>query len=205
MNVLVFGAGGHARVVIQILNLLGYTIAGALEDHPGPTGKPVLNTTVVGPFAYAEGVDGACGVLAFGNNRARKELAERYSHIEWLTLAHPRAFVDASASIGPGSIIAAGAIVNPGATVGAHCIVNTGATVGHDVVVGDYAHVAPGANIAGWVNVGEGAWVGVGAAVRDEVSIGAWSIIGAGAAVVTDIPPNVTAYGVPAKVVKQPD
>jgi acetyltransferase-like isoleucine patch superfamily enzyme len=70
-------------------------------------------------------------------------------------------------------------------------------------VIGDFANINPGATVCGWVTIGEGAYIGAGAVIKDRVSIGAWSTIGAGAVVVRDIPPNVTAVGVPARITKR--
>lgn len=95
-----------------------------------------------------------------------------------------------------------GAIVNACAKVGRHCIINTGSTVGHDVVLGDFVHVAPHATVTGAVTVGEGTWIGAGAVVRQGIHIGKWCMIGAGAVVVKDVPDGVTVVGNPARVIK---
>ena len=94
------------------------------------------------------------------------------------------------------------AIANTGSSLGDHCIVNVGATISHDTNVGRYVNINPGAHLAGNVSVGEGSYIGMGAKVIQGRSIGKWTVVGAGAVVTTDLPANVTAVGVPAKVIK---
>ncbi len=80
---------------------------------------------------------------------------------------------------------------------------NTNAAVDHDCLIGDYAHVGPGVSLAGNVTVGEGAFLGIGSVAIMGSTIGRWSTVGAGAAVVHDIPDNVTAVGLPARIIKR--
>ena len=94
-------------------------------------------------------------------------------------------------------------VINPRARIGENVIVNTAASIDHDCVIEDGAHLCPGTHLAGGVNIGRGAWIGIGAVVSDHLQIGANSIIGAGAVVTHDIPNNVVAYGVPAKVIRK--
>lgn len=199
MSVLVIGGGGHAKVVIATLQACGIDIAGVLDDRAaGKDGETLLGVPVIGPVV-AERVTGTRAVLAIGNNTLRRDLAARLAPAEWVPVIHPHAVVHPMASVGDGSVVFAGAVVQPGARIGAHAIVNTGASLDHDTSLGDYGHLAPGARLAGGVTVHEGAFIGVGACVIPGCSVGAWSTVGAGAAVVRDIPPGVTAVGVPAR------
>lgn len=206
--VVIWGASGHALVVADIVRLMGgYEITGYLDDvSPHRAGEPYGGATVCGGRGALEQLrhDGVEHVaLGVGNCRARLALAREARELgfQLVTAIHPSAIVAASASIGEGSVLCAGSVVNPGAKLGVAVIVNTSASVDHECILGDAAHICPGAHLAGRVNVGECTAVGIGSAVRDNIAIGADSVIGAGAAVLADLPANVTAYGVPARII----
>ena len=196
-----FGAGGHAKVVVSTLVVAGYyVVEGLFDDDPRKQGLQVLSVPVLGTIARAQELPPAKGVLAIGDNRVRAKLAANLAGWEWLMVVHPWAYVDPTAALGPGTVVFAGAVVQPEARLGAHAIVNTGAKVDHDCLVGDYVHLAPGVNLAGNVCVEEGALVGVGASVLPGVCIGAWSVVGAGSVVREDVPAGVKVVGVPARI-----
>lgn len=204
-----FGAGGHAKVVIEILRCMGeYEIVGLLETRKELWGKRVLEVEVLGDDSLMRelknrGIEYAfIGVGTVGDARPRTQLYEKVSGFGFQTVAaiHPAAVISASAKIGVGPTIMAGAIVNAGAVIGDNVIVNTGAIVEHDCVVGDHTHIATGARLAGGVEVGPGAHIGLGAVIRQEIRIGKEAIVGAGAVVVRDVPDGTTVFGVPATV-----
>ena len=205
-KVLVYGAGGHGKVVIDILERAGECeVVGVLDDDPALTGLVFLGYRVLGGLGLLRRQPPASNViLAIGDNPARRRLAEELRRLDITAMVaiHPSAQIGKDVSIGEGTVVMAGAVVNSSTKVGCHCILNTGSTVDHDCCIGDYVHICPGAHLAGGVGVGDGALVGVGACVIPDVTIGAGSTIGAGAAVVCDIPPDVAAVGVPARVVQ---
>lgn len=198
-DVAVIGAGGHAKVVMATLRDAGWRVVAAYDDDRSKWGTQVLGVTVVGGLDEFVSVP-VRAVIAIGSNRARQKVAARFdSRVEWVTVVHPRAWVDPSVRLGPGTVVFAGAIVQPDTVIGAHVIVNTGASIDHDNVLGDFVHVAPGSRLAGEVRVADGAFLGTGASVIVRVEVGPWSIVGAGAVVVRHVPPGVTAVGVPAR------
>lgn len=194
----VIGSGGHAKVVIRLLEELGYDIAAIFDDDRLLAGTAVYGVPVLGPTELLQNSGVTHGVIAVGNNETRKALAHRLQ-LSWLTLVHPRAIVDRTVVLGRGTVVFAGAVVQADASIGDHSIINTSASIDHDCKIYSFAHLAPGCCLAGNVQVHEGALVGTGVAVRPGVRIGAWCTVGAGAVVVKDLADGVLAVGVPAR------
>jgi sugar O-acyltransferase (sialic acid O-acetyltransferase NeuD family) len=197
-ELIVIGAGGHAKVVISTARAAGFEVRFAFDDDPQKIGGNLLGVSVAGPIAESASA-GLPAVLALGANQLRRDWAGQLD-LEWATIVHPHAVVADGAVLAAGVVAFAGAVLQVDAVVHSHAIINTGATVDHDCVIGGYAHIAPGAHLAGEVRVGEGALVGIGATVAPGCSVGAWSVLGAGGVAVTDLPDHTTAVGIPARV-----
>ena len=205
----IWGAGGHARVVAEVVRCEGrYELVGFLDSlKPERQGTEFAGLRVLGgteslPDLVADGVRYL--VVAVGNCSARLALAQeaaRYG-FQLATSVHPRATVAHGVSIGDGTVVMAGAVINPGTVVGGSVIVNTSASIDHDCTIGEGVHISPGAHLAGAVRVGRASWIGIGSIVIDNVSIGESVVIGAGGVVVNDMPDRVLAYGVPARIVR---
>lgn len=207
-HVIVVCAGGHGAVVADILQCAraaGSEVVpvGFVDDTPALQGGEVLGLPVLGPLASLSRHRHDGVVVAIGDNRLRRALTDRLltAGEQLVRAIHPDAYVAASATIGEGAMVSAGAVVLPRALVQRGVIINTRASVDHDSVVGEFAHVAPAATVGGSVRIGPEVLVALGAAVVSGRSVGARTIIGAGAVVVRDIPEDVVAWGVPARVV----
>ncbi len=202
------GAGGHAKVVIEVARAEGrFDVAGVVDPRPPAErvlGVPVLGGDEALPRLRAEGV--AWAFVALGGNAVRERIGAelRAAGFRLATLVHPSAVVMPSARVGEGVVVMARVAVSAEASVEDLAILNTGAVVEHDNLIGAAAHVAPLAALAGNVRVGARALVGVGSAVRPGVSIGEDAVVGAGSAVVSDIPPGATVGGVPARPIGPP-
>ncbi len=202
MGILILGAGGHAKVVADILIGQGLQVAGYLDDNPETWNTKPLNIPVLGPtHSYVKyEIDGM--IIGIGLNATRRSLAVQLStdsQISWRNAIHLRSIIASSVRLGVGIVVAAGAIINPDSAIGDHVIINTGATVDHDCEIGAFCHIAPGVHLAGGVLVGEGTLIGIGATVLPYRKIGCNVTIGAGAVVVDDIPDGVTVKGIPAR------
>lgn len=189
-----YGASGHAKVIIDILETNQIKIDGLIDDNPKLTdlfGYPVFHQrTDLSPL-----------IISIGNNNVRKRIAESIS-AEFVMAIHPSAVVSPKASIDVGTVVMQGAIIQSCVKIGKHCIINTGASVDHECIIGDYVHISPHATLCGNVEVGEGSWVAAGAIVIPGVKIGKWSVIGAGTVVTRDIPDRVLAVGNKCKILK---
>lgn len=190
-----FGASGHAKVILDIIEAQGNKVQFMYDDAPRFTkiqNIPVLKasgTTIQGPL-----------IISIGSNKFRKLIAERYA-LEYAKAIHPTALISKSAVIGYGTVVMQGAILQSDVKIGKHCIINTGASIDHECVINDFVHISPHATLCGNVNIGEGSWIGAGAIVIPGIKIGRWCTIGAGSVVVNDIPDNTTAVGNPCKKV----
>ena len=192
---ILYGASGHAKVIIDILEANGQKIDFIVDDNPALTellGYEVrLNT---GEYDEA--------IISIGSCEIRKKVVEGLNVGKYATSVHPSAVVSPRATIEEGSVVMQGAIIQSCARIGKHCIVNTGASVDHDCEIGDYVHVAPHATVLGGVKVGEGSWIGAGAVVKQYITVGKNCMIGAGAVVLHDVPDGATVVGVPGKEIK---
>lgn len=207
-GLLIYGASGHAKVVIDIVEKEGkYRISGLLDDDESLHGESFYGYSIIGGGEQLEQkIYAHCKLfIAVGSNQARHRLYERYKtyEYEFARIVHPSAQIGRGVSIGLGAVIMAGAVINADTVIGQQVIINTGATVDHDCVIGDFAHISPGVHLAGGVIVGKFSHLGIGTSVIPKIKVGENVIIGAGTAVVDDIPDNVTAFGVPARVIKR--
>ena len=202
-SIVVIGAGGHAKVVIEAVQATGrFDIVGATD--PGAVAGRILDMPILGddsvlPSLRSQGVSDA--VIALGENDERLRVAERALELGFLlpAIIHPEALVAPSARIAHGAVIMARAVVGTDSDVGRLAIVNTGAILDHDNVIGEAAHVAPGCALAGWVHIGALSLIGVGSAVRPKITIGRNVIVGAGSSVVVDLDDGAVVGGVPAR------
>jgi acetyltransferase EpsM len=208
--VAIWGAGGHALVVADIVSSLGrFSIAGFLDEiAPERAGESFATARVVGGLeALPKLVN--MGVKHFlpgvGNPGSRLRMLptlERHG-VSLANACHPSSIVAKDVTLGAGTVLCAGAIVCTGAKVGNVVILNTACSVDHHCSIGDGAHIGPGARLAGGVQVESGAWIGIGAIVREGVTIGMNAIVGAGAVVLHDVPPGDVVVGNPARFLKR--
>jgi sugar O-acyltransferase (sialic acid O-acetyltransferase NeuD family) len=209
MKLILYGASGHGKVILDIIIQLGiYNIAGFIDDNENLVGSKfcgyeVLCTGEMLSQLLSRGIE--YSVVSIGNNFIRGKKAELLvsKGFKLVSAIHPKSVVNSNVDIGVGTVIMAGAVINSGTVIGKNVIINTSATVDHDCIIGDCVHISPGANLAGGVKVGELTHIGIGSCVIENITIGKNSIIGAGAVVSKDIPDNVVAVGVPAKVIKE--
>ena len=208
-SLLIFGAGGHSKVVAEIARLNQWEVVGFIDGvNPLRKGESFYGSKILGGDEVLEDLflsDVKHAIVAFGNNRIRMRTAENLAEIGFKlpSAIHPSAIYAGDVEIGEGTVIAAGAVIGPSTSIGRYAIINTQASLDHECRVCDGAHLGPGAVVAGGVLVGECAWIGAGAVISDHKKIGANSIVGAGAVVVKNIPDDVVAIGVPAKVSRQ--
>ena len=193
-DVIIIGAGGHSKVVSDIIVRSGDNVFGILDDNP--------------KLSHCIGTTDDCRkyldkqfIIAIGNNAVRKKIVEKYPDLNFYTAIDPSAIVSGSAKIGAGTVVMPNAVINADSVIGAHVIVNTSSVVEHDCIVGDFVHISPRCVLCGTVKVGNETWIGAGAVVKNNIDIAPKCMIGCGATVVKNIKESGVFVGIPARQV----
>jgi sugar O-acyltransferase (sialic acid O-acetyltransferase NeuD family) len=197
-----FGASGHAKVVVDIVERAGIGALGFIvDDDTARHGSRLLGYQVIGgrEALLAQGARAGAALVAIGANPARRAIAAWLAAqgFQFASACHPSAQIGREVHIGGGTVAMAGAVVNSDTRIGMHCILNTACSVDHDCELGDGVHVAPGSRLCGGVKVGDGAFIGAGAVIVPGRRIGADAIIAAGAVVLKDVPERAVVAGNP--------
>ena len=204
LNIVLFGTGGHAKVVADIVRRQGVHQVVGLVSSDGVAGDFVPGCDVIADndnFMSAIDKAGAQGaIVALGNINVKMSLVEKIKeHLEFVTAVHPSAIIDPTVNIGLGTVVMPSAVINASTLIGSHCIINTACSIDHDCSIGDYTHICPGVNIAGHVNIGREVWIGIGSVLIDQITIGERVVTGAGSVVVAPVGSDMKIRGVPAK------
>ena len=192
-----YGANGHAKVVLEIAEKLSLSIGGLVDLNPDIQDLLGYPVSLEIPETF-----GNHFIISIGNNEIRKKIAEKLE-VDFETLIHPKSILSTRVEIGKGTVVMAGVTVNSSAKVGNHVILNTNSSIDHDCVIEDYVHVSPNVAIAGNVQVGKGTHVGIGASVIQGIKIGRWCTIGAGSVIIKDVPDHATVVGNPGRIIKK--
>jgi len=205
--VIVLGGGGHAKVLIDALQLSGIHILGIIDPQLKAGDHGVASLPILGDdqhiFQYSpDEIELVNGVGSLPGNNVRRRLFDTYKDKGYCfaTVVHPSAIISKSSVLLEGCQVMARGVVQPGAIIGRNSIINTGAIVEHDCDIGAYNHVAPGVVLSGGVHIGENVHIGTGAAVIQNITIGADTVVGAGAIVTRDIGQNQIMYPARPKV-----
>ncbi|MDM1096711.1 acetyltransferase [Myroides odoratimimus] len=192
-----YGASGHGKVIAEIAEECNILIKGFIDGN-----KAI--TTVLDYEVIASDAVGLMGdtVISIGNNKIRKLIATRDTHLSFVSILSPRANISKRTIIEEGTVVMMGATINSEVKIGKHCIINTNASIDHDCILEDYVHVSPNVALAGNVEVGEGTHIGIGVSVIQGIKIGNWCTIGAGAVIIKDVPDYAVVVGNPGKIIK---
>lgn len=204
-KIVIIGAGGHGKVIADIIEKSGDEIVGFLDDNKELGTTVINNYKIIGDlnnrFTMAVTKKDVEFIIAIGDNRKREEISHS-PNLKFYTAIHPSAQIGLDVEIQEGTVIMANACINSSAKIGKHCIINTGAIIEHDNIIEDFVHISPNVALGGTVKIGKNTHIGIGSTIKNNITICENCKIGAGAVVVKDIKEEGTYVGVPAKRIK---
>lgn len=203
-EIVLIGAGGHSKVVKDIIELNGdFKVVGYLDDKFSE--KESENGVFFDSIDSFKKYKDYYFNISIGNNKIRQNIYSKLnlSDNKYPAFIHPTAIIGTDVHIGFGTVIMANVVINADTCVGKHSIINTMASVGHDVTINDFVHISPNSTLTGGVKVGSSSQIGASATVIPQKSIGKNTIVGAGATVVNDIEDNEVVVGTPAKPIRR--
>ena len=207
-KIIIIGAGGHGRVIADIIDTINtgiqsnqFTIVGYLDDDTGLEKSSVNLHRVIGPLRKLSVIEHDAVVIAIGDNTLRKRiflnLLDQGEHI--ISIIHSSSIISNNVEVGQGVQIIGGVVINTESRIGQNSIINTSSSIDHNNWIGDHVHIAPGVHLGGDVFIGDDTFIGMGTIIAPRVKIGRGCTIGAGSVVLKNIAEGEFAYGTPAK------
>lgn len=188
-QIVVIGAGGHARVVIDVLRQANVSFLGIVDPKLG-MGEVFAGLSVLGNDAFLDDLDPSGVLLANGIGsmpgvETRWKIQEDLGRkgFEFVNVIHPSAIISSDVDLAEGVQIMAGTILQPGVSIGRGSIVNTASSIDHDCVIGANCHIAPGVTLSGDIKIYDNSHIGTGASIIQGVTIGKNSVVAAGSVV----------------------
>lgn len=211
-NIVIMGAGGHAKVIADIIlkrkELLNekLNITGFLDDgYKNLKYTKIFDIPILGDTSLIEKLEHEKKynyIIGIGNNKIREKISNKFPNLNYYTAIHPKSVIGTEVAIEEGTVVMANVVINSGSKIGKHCILNSGSIIEHDNKIEDYCHISPNSTLCGTVKVGKNSWIGAGSIIIQNRNIGENSMIGAGSVIIRDIPNNCTVVGNPGKIIK---
>lgn len=206
-KIIIFGTGGHSKVILDIVTSLNkyephafVSLNKALSSFEGLRHLHQNNFLELGIKK---------GIVAIGDNYTRhivvKYILDKCSNFEFITLIHPSSVIGSTVEVGVGTVVMANSVINTSSIVGRHSIINTSASIDHDCRIGEFSSVGPGAILGGNVTTGHYSTICLGASIIHGINIGNDTVIGAGSLVLDNVKSNTLAYGTPCVEVRRRD
>jgi|SRR5699024_4549241 len=200
-KLVIIGAGGLGVMILDAALELNWYEEIVFVDDNKEKNQLIHGYKVIGGIEHLNEIDNEADyIIGIANNSIRRKIAEKFD-INYVNIIHPNTSVSKLSKIGIGNIIMPNSTIDPEVVIENHVIINKNNSLGHSAIMENYTQAAPGCKLTGLVK--EGSFIGLGGIILTGAIVGRWSIIGAGAVVIRDIPDNVTAVGVPAKIIKE--
>lgn len=212
-KIIIFGCGGHARIVLDTIKLIKkYKPIGFIDEkkYKGSLSKEIKYLGSIDNFdniIKGNDIKNLCGVVAVGSNIIRKKIVKRIGNLnkkfKWANIIHPSVVISKSARLGSGNMVLAGSIICSETIIHNHVSINTGTSIDHNNVFFNFSSTGPRAVTGGNVKIGELSFLGIGTAVTHNITIGNNTVIGGQSFVCKDCTSNSLYYGVPAKKIRK--
>ncbi len=209
-NVVLFGGGLHSGYCIDIIKKENkYNIIGII-DSIKDIGDDIYGYPIIGRQEQIKKLiikyNIHAGIITIGDNWTRKlvydSIISEVPSFVFINAIHPSTIIGMNVKLGVGVVTMAGCIINPNSIVGNFCFFATGAQLEHDCKIGDFASISAGSITGGKVNIGKYSAITLGVIIIDRINIGENTVVGSGSLVNKDLPDNVLAYGIPAKIIR---
>jgi len=209
-NIVIFGSGGHAKVIVDIIEKQGkFNIAGFIDRYREKN-TVIMGYKVIGDESSLKDIIFSYeiygGIIGIGDNSIRAKFRDKVIKIipnfKFVNCIHPKSILGKDATLGMGNIVMAGAIINSSTKINNHCILNTNSSIDHDCLMSDFSSIAPNTAVGGNVKIGDYSAIGIGANILPSVNIGKNCIIGGGSLVCHDTNKNSIYYGSPSKFIR---
>lgn len=198
-SLLLYGAGGHAKVIYDIILSNNMLLEYLVDDNP-PTDF-FHHLDIYKP--NEELLKNKNVIVAIGDAVIREKVVKKIQHLcHFKTLIHNSSIVSRFSNLGEGTVVMPQVCVNAEVNIGKHCIINTASVIEHDCVIEDYVHISPSVTMAGNITIKKGAQIGIGSRIIPGVTIGEYAVIGAGSVIIKDVPAGATVVGNPGKIIK---
>ena len=210
-NILIFGTGGHAKVIVDIIEKQGeYRIAGFIDEYDDKKTVTLGYKVLGNEFSLKDIVSNYeiyGGVIGIGDNSIRLDIRDKIikyiPNFKFINCIHPQSILGKEAILGQGNVIMAGVIINPSSIISNHCILNTNSSIDHDCLMSDFSSIAPNVTLGGNVKIGDYSAIGISTNIFQNVNIGNNCIIGGGSLVRKDTKDNSVYYGSPCKFIRE--
>ena len=199
-NIAIIGCGGHAKVLVDIINLLdNYNIIGFYDDK---TKDNFYKYPILGNINDLNNGDKSYYyIIGIGDNLIRKQIFDKFNYLNWDILIHPSSIISKYAKINKGSVICAGAIIQTEVIIGENSIINTNCNIDHESIIGNHVSISPGSVICGKVIIHDLCFIGANCTIIQNITIGKCSIIGAGSVIIRNIKENLKIVGNPGMII----
>ncbi len=204
MTIAIFGAGGHAKSIYDIIKKKKFLLFDQKKKFIKINNK---KHQIIGNHQTLKNKKKKISqvIVAIGNNKVREKYYKylKNNKFKFATLVHPKSYRSIGSKIGEGSMIMQGTFINTDSKIGRNCIINSNASIDHDCEIKDNTHICPGVIIAGNVKIGKNCWIGLGTKIIENCKIGDNVFVAAGSLVTKNLKSDSFVKGVPAKYAKK--
>jgi sugar O-acyltransferase (sialic acid O-acetyltransferase NeuD family) len=205
-SLVIYGASGQARVVIDLAHSQGFKIEYIIDEMNLIDSKCYFGIKVVKKIIDIKKIYNHSYSIAVGDNYIRRNIYNKikkmFGDLHYPVISHTTSHISKSAKIGQGTVIMPLSVIGSYTSVENFCIINTKAAIDHDCLMEKFSSLGPGVVIGGGVNIGTGTAICIGSVVKNHINISSNCVLGANSFLNKNLPKNVVAYGTPAIIIR---